>query len=676
MNIENTRKLIVLSLIIFFNTNLFSQETKCECYSKSGVTEKHGIGAWTSVIGENEEGETLQFHFYAAYFPPQELCIPRDDIWWREVNGAILKAIKTHPIYKSSQVAIKEGHFTANAEQLTGQAFITQSEIDRIKSNPGTIVSVDAYIQEHFASKLQLCNDISNEQNFKGKEENDSQDYNVSKRNSNTDKSTNTKLSDAQNFIDNQNKQLARQEILNQKLANDLTQTFNEISNSWAKERDFQSKISSLTNITSVDAPSIIGEARSKAQQINIEYNRKKDDALNQGVSATQTLINSGQNEKQVIAGGVIGVGLTALSQASLEKERKNAQEKLENEKQQILKKLSQDIIDKFEPLKKQHREAAIYAISKNNEDYHLAQFEYTKCMTDNAYKIVVNNYSCNTPNNLKPVREKQKNLTAQDFLNISKRKFESSSEILEEGAMYFIELAIESEPNNALLLYEKTLIKDLGVYENAAVLGKARSLDTENILIKKAHNAAIKKLKNFIEAERVAIVEFANSNNENIFDWGKHSNLLRCEINNKVVYVNRKGRIIFELEDKYNIVDDSILSYKLEFQYDRLKVQNKITKKYGFLNTKGEIVIPVIYYDATIFTDSEAQIKTSENSDWEFIDLNGEIVRKSFSVYHTVKRKETLFKISKKYNITVEELIRINRISGRINEGQQLKIK
>jgi hypothetical protein len=28
--------------------------------------------------------------------------------------------------------------------------------------------------------------------NFKGKEENDSQDYNVSERNSNTDKSTNT----------------------------------------------------------------------------------------------------------------------------------------------------------------------------------------------------------------------------------------------------------------------------------------------------------------------------------------------------------------------------------------------------------------------------------------------------------------------------------------------------
>jgi hypothetical protein len=38
-------------------------------------------------------------------------------------------------------------------------------------------------------------------------------------------------------------------------------------------------------------------EARSKAQQINIEYNR--DDALNQGVSATQTLINSAQNENK-----------------------------------------------------------------------------------------------------------------------------------------------------------------------------------------------------------------------------------------------------------------------------------------------------------------------------------------------------------------------------------------
>jgi hypothetical protein len=65
------------------------------------------------------------------------------------------------------QVAIKDGqYFTANAEQLTGQAFITQSEIDRIKSNPGTIVSVEHIYKKYFASNYSCANDISNEQKF------------------------------------------------------------------------------------------------------------------------------------------------------------------------------------------------------------------------------------------------------------------------------------------------------------------------------------------------------------------------------------------------------------------------------------------------------------------------------------------------------------------------------
>jgi hypothetical protein len=42
-----------------------------------------------------------------------------------------------------------------------------------------------------------------------------------------------------------------------------------------------------------------------------------------------------------------------------------------------------------------QHKEAAIYAVKKENEDYHLAQYKYAKCMSDNAYKIVVDDYSC-----------------------------------------------------------------------------------------------------------------------------------------------------------------------------------------------------------------------------------------------------------------------------------------
>jgi hypothetical protein len=46
-----------------------------------------------------------------------------------------------------------------------------------------------------------------------------------------------------------------------------------------AKERDFQSKISSYTELRDVDASSI-NVSKVKMKQINSEYNQKKDDTL------------------------------------------------------------------------------------------------------------------------------------------------------------------------------------------------------------------------------------------------------------------------------------------------------------------------------------------------------------------------------------------------------------
>ncbi len=159
------KKLFFLSMLTLLSFQLYSQQIKCECYSKSGVTGKTGIGGWTSIIGDNSEGKQLQYHFYAAYFPPQELCIPRDNNWWQEIEAAILKAIRSHPIYKSSQIALKtdDPDATPKANNLSGAAFITEKEVNRIKKLPGTVVFVDAYIQDHFASKLTLCSEINKE---------------------------------------------------------------------------------------------------------------------------------------------------------------------------------------------------------------------------------------------------------------------------------------------------------------------------------------------------------------------------------------------------------------------------------------------------------------------------------------------------------------------------------
>lgn len=228
--------LTALIILLSFSTS-FSQETKCECYSKSGVKEKTGIGGWTSIIGYNSEGEQLQYHFYAAYFPPQELCIPRDNFWWQEVDAAILKAIKSHPIYKSSQIALKtdDPDATPTANSIAGGAFITQEKVYEIERLPGTIVSVDAYLQEHFASKLALCSDIKNNKSTATINDNKSktETSNTPRTNKeNTGSGTVTRNQSNQNqlddMIDNHNQQ---SESLNQagdKLLNTIDNIFNQ----------------------------------------------------------------------------------------------------------------------------------------------------------------------------------------------------------------------------------------------------------------------------------------------------------------------------------------------------------------------------------------------------------------------------------------------------------------
>jgi hypothetical protein len=113
---------------------------------------------------------------------------------------------------------------------------------------------------------------------------------------------------------------------------------------------------------------------------------------------------------------------LVLLHYRKQESRKKNAQARLENEKQQILKKLSQKIINKFEPITKQ-QEAAIYAVKKKeNEDYHLAQYKYAKCMSDNAYKIVVDDYSCEKKKSSKPKSKKRHYLVKIILMHIKER--------------------------------------------------------------------------------------------------------------------------------------------------------------------------------------------------------------------------------------------------------------
>tara|TARA_R110001592_G_scaffold26738_1_gene99810 strand:+ start:846 stop:3311 length:2466 start_codon:yes stop_codon:yes gene_type:complete len=140
-----------------------SQETKCECYSKSGVQGKTGIGGWTSVTGVNEQGQKKIYGFYAAYFPSQELCIPRDNIWWQKVTASILDAVASNAkLIQSQKSTSEDARWTKKSISIAGGAFITQNDIDRLRQNVDYVIEVNASLSS-FASPLKKCSEISEE---------------------------------------------------------------------------------------------------------------------------------------------------------------------------------------------------------------------------------------------------------------------------------------------------------------------------------------------------------------------------------------------------------------------------------------------------------------------------------------------------------------------------------
>jgi hypothetical protein len=153
------KNIILLFLCMTLTYSASSQETKCECIL-NGET---GIGGWTSVTGVNEQGEKKNYAFYAAYFPSQELCLPRDNNWEPKVKASILDAVASNVTLIQSQKSTSEdARWTKKSIQITGQANITQNEIDRLRQDFDYVIEVNAGLSS-FASPLKKCSEISEE---------------------------------------------------------------------------------------------------------------------------------------------------------------------------------------------------------------------------------------------------------------------------------------------------------------------------------------------------------------------------------------------------------------------------------------------------------------------------------------------------------------------------------
>lgn len=88
----------------------------------------------------------------------------------------------------------------------------------------------------------------------------------------------------------------------------------------------------------------------------------------------------------------------------------------------------------------------------------------------------------------------------------------------------------------------------------------------------------------------------------------------------NRVGFMDREGKIKFILDDAYANVGD--------FHSDRALVQKGegTNAKYGYIDKRGQVVLPFRYLSAQDFSEGRAGVYSAENG-WEIIDRQGKVI-------------------------------------------------
>lgn len=122
-----------------------------------------------------------------------------------------------------------------------------------------------------------------------------------------------------------------------------------------------------------------------------------------------------------------------------------------------------------------------------------------------------------------------------------------------------------------------------------------------------------------------------------------------KVELDATILHKVKKGETLYAIARKNNISINDIYRLNAQFDYNNIKVGQEIVVGYD-KNKEGKV---------TYVVDEDAYINPSNNN------------------VHIVQKGETLFRIAKKYHITVSKLKEINNLeSNNLRVNQKLKIK
>ena len=400
------------------------------------------------------------------------------------------------------------------------------------------------------------------------------------------------------------------------------------MSNNWAKEQDYINQISSFSQIKSTSVTGIIKEARQKQKQLEDVFNKKARDLDKDLATARTRVLAAAKNETQAAVGELLTTTATVLARRKLEKEERNARQNLERQKERELSKIAEKLKEKYLPIRQNALKAATLALSEDAEEFYLKQYEFAACMMKDADEIIRGGNYCKDPGN-RSFKNNSKNISGETYYNTFSRKSNSSNESIKQKAPYFLELALQKKPNNPKWLYEKSQLKNIELIEKLAILKKVIALDNKNVAYGTAYDSTLKEYKKFLEQERIfeeqkakygsdivkkTIIQASNSN----YNWAERENvkLVYVPKRNETFFINKQGKTILNTS-KYDTVTDF---------FEGLALVSK-DERYGFINIKGETIIPLKYKNARTFDEGMAFVVDVETYLAGFINKNGETV-------------------------------------------------
>ncbi|KAA5823808.1 hypothetical protein FPF71_14045 [Algibacter amylolyticus] len=418
-------------------------------------------------------------------------------------------------------------------------------------------------------------------------------------------------LEDAQNFIANQNAATEKYDAALKNLGNSLTTEFTEMSNSWAREQDYINQISSLSQIKSTSVTGIIKEARQKQKQLEDVFNRKARDLDKELATSRTRVLAAAKNETQAAVGELLATTATVLARRKLQKDEREARQNLERQKERELSKIAEKLKEKYYPIKSQSLEAATLAVKEETELYYLKKYEFANCMIENANDIIRGSSSyCNDPKTKNSINKKH---TGQSYYEAYKRKSKSLIPEIQNKAGYFLELAINKEPTNTKWLLEKLDKFELSTKQQLAIMKHCLEIDQKNLKLKKKYTKKLRLYSNMkyaIESNKndVNKVDVNKIKEQKLKDLNPEFEDVKFVSNNVFLISKFSGKIIKVksrsiLGDKfskklYGLVD-SLGNIIAPMKYNEIGVFSEgkatalIKKKYGFINLKGETVIP-----------------------------------------------------------------------------------